>query len=103
MGNYRAFFDFYNPRNDMTRSLLTQYIEKVRMRYLVIECRTFGEKISLEILAETINDDEDELKILITEQGGILTDGFLYLKQSLPIFSQSDLLNKNKHALSLDG
>ena len=46
-----------------------------------------------------MNDDEDELKLLIAEQGGIMEDGVLFLKQSMPILSKSDLLNKNKHAV----
>ena len=42
LGNYRAFFDFYNKRDNICRQLLNIYIDKVRMRCLVMFSKTCG-------------------------------------------------------------
>jgi hypothetical protein len=62
LGNYRAFFDFYNnTRDEVCRKLLNIYIDKVRMRCLVMFSKTCGEKITFALLSETVGEDEDVL------------------------------------------
>ena len=41
LGNYRAFFDFYNQRDNVCRQLLNIYIDKVRMRCLLMFSKTW--------------------------------------------------------------
>ena len=49
-----------------------------------------------------MNDDEDELGLLVSEQGGTVRDGFLYLKESFEQLSKSEIINSKK-TLSIDG
>jgi hypothetical protein len=51
LGNYRAFFDYYNSRDQVCRQLLNLYADKVRMKCLVMFCKTGGEKITIAQLA----------------------------------------------------
>ena len=55
LGNYRGFFSFYgSTKDEVCRCLLNQYIDKVRIKCLLMVCRTFGEKIPIQILAQTM-------------------------------------------------
>ena len=51
VGNYRGFFDFVATRDAFSRRLLNLYMDKVRVKCLLMVCKTFGEKISLKSLA----------------------------------------------------
>ncbi len=58
IGNYHAFFTFYNDQRDMTcQKLMNHYIDKVRVKFLVMACKTFGPKISLKYLGTNCAED----------------------------------------------
>lgn len=80
MGNYKAFFNFYNSRDTLTRCLLNQYIDKIRASCIAMFSKTLGEKVSVDYFAEIINDDALLLEQMITSIGGIVRDGFFYCK-----------------------
>jgi hypothetical protein len=61
---------------------MNHYIDKVRIKFLVVACKTFGPKISLKFLAENSADDEDVLEVLAKEEGGVVSEGELLLKES---------------------
>ena len=42
LGNYRGIFDFYAQRDEVCRCLLNQYIDKIRIKCLLMVCKTFG-------------------------------------------------------------
>ncbi len=42
LGNYRAFFESYNQKDQISRQLLNIYIDKIRMRCLVMFSKTCG-------------------------------------------------------------
>lgn len=42
-------------------------MDKVRVKCLVMACKTFGQKISFKLLAENVGQDEDVLKVLAME------------------------------------
>jgi RNase P subunit RPR2 len=41
--------------------MLNIYIDKVRMKCLLMFCKTCGEKMTFELLGETVGEDEDVL------------------------------------------
>ena len=72
LGNYRAFFDFYNARDEISRKLLNIYIDKVRMRCLVMFSKTCGERITFNLLSDTVGEDEDVLEGLAVAEGAVV-------------------------------
>lgn len=42
LGNYAEFFQFYRSQDITTRSLIDQYIDKIRAMCLAMLCKTFG-------------------------------------------------------------
>ena len=92
LGNYRAFFDYYNSRDQVCRQLLNLYADKVRMKCLVMFCKTGGEKITLGQLAQTVGEDEDVLEALAVSEGAVMREGCLMLKESYDILSKSEFL-----------
>ena len=102
IGNYRAFFDFYNSHEDVCRFLLNQYVDRVRMKCILMVSKTFGEKIPLNVLAETISEDEDLLEVLIEKEGGVIRDGQFILKESSEALSKSQYLNIKKARVSFE-
>ena len=57
IGNYRAFFDFYNNLDQISRKLLNIYIDKMRMKCIVMFCKTCGQKISFKALSDFTGQD----------------------------------------------
>ena len=73
MGNYRAFFDFCNnTRDEVCRKLLNIYIDKVRMRCLLMFSKTCGERVTFSLLSETVGEDEDVLEGLAVGEGAVV-------------------------------
>lgn len=72
LGNYRAFFDFYNARDEISRKMLNIYIDKVRMRCLVMFSKTGGERMTFNLLSETVGEDEDVLEGLAVGEGAVM-------------------------------
>lgn len=96
VGNYRGFFDFMASRDIFTRRLLNLYIDKVRIKCLLMVCKTFGDKISMQSLADLLGEDEDVLEAIIREEKGVIDKGFLLLKPSYDIFINSEHLKTKK-------
>ena len=94
LGNYRGFFDFYGTRDQVCRSLLNQYIDRVRVKCLLMVCKTFGEKVPITTLAGILGEDEDLLEAIIRQEGGIIQGGNFMLKPSY------DKLLKSEHLAS---
>lgn len=57
LGNYRGFFDYYNKRDQVSRQLLNIYIDKIRVRCLLMFSKTCGERMTWQSLAETVGED----------------------------------------------
>lgn len=72
LGNYRAFFDFYNQRDEVCRKLLNIYIDKIRMKCMVMFCKVGGEKMTFKMLGETVGEDEDLLETLAVGEGAVV-------------------------------
>lgn len=72
LGNYRAFFDYLNSRDQISRQLINLYADRIRVKCLVAFCKTSGEKILLTQLANTVGEDEDVLEALIVSEGGVI-------------------------------
>lgn len=67
VGNYHAFFSFYNSQDETCQKLMNHYIDKVRIKFLVMACKTFGEKISFSYLGQNCAEDEDVLEAFAKE------------------------------------
>ncbi len=96
LGNYKAFFNYYNSRDQITRQLLNFYIDKVRMRCLVMISKTCGERISLSVLSETVGEDEDVIEALAVGEGAVIKEGCFMLKESYEQLCKSDFLVTKK-------
>lgn len=72
LGNYRAFFDFYNSRDELCRKLLNIYIDKIRMRCMLMFSKTCGQRMTFNLLGQTVGEDEDVLEALAVGQGAII-------------------------------
>ena len=59
-------------------------------------CKTFGEKISLPSLANTIGEDEDLLEAMILKEGGTIENGMFLLKPSYEKLIKSEHLASKK-------
>ena len=59
-------------------------------------CKTFGEKVPLTVLANTIGEDEDLLEAMILKEGGIIDKGNFLLKPSYEKLLKSEHLASKK-------
>lgn len=96
LGNYRGFFDFVYTRDSFTRRLLNLYIDKFRIKCLLMVCKTFGEKISVKSLGELLGEDEDVLEAIFKEEKAVVDKGYLILKPSIEKFKASQHLITKK-------
>lgn len=65
---------FYNLQEDKTcQKLMNHYIDKVRVKFLVMASKTFGPKLAFKILGENCAEDEDVLEALAREEGGVVS------------------------------
>lgn len=102
IGNYNAFFTFYNSQDETCQKLMNHYIDKVRVKFLVMACKTFGEKISFRLLGMNCAEDEDVLEALAKEEGAVVSEGCLLLKESYEKIKDSDYLQVKKVTSLLD-
>ena len=101
VGNYRGFFEFVATRDIFSRRLLNLYMDKVRVKCLLMVCKTFGEKISLKSLAELLGEDEDVIEAIVNEEKGIVEKGYLILKPSYENFLKSEHLKTRKVTVTM--
>ena len=102
IGNYNAFFTFYNSQDETCQKLMNHFIDKVRVKFLVMACKTFGEKIPFKLLGTNCAEDQDVLEALAKEEGATVEDGTLLLKESYDKLKNSDYLQVKKVTSLLD-
>jgi hypothetical protein len=97
VGNYRAFFDFYHRQGKFNKCLLDLYLSKMLVRFLLMICRTCGERIPISNLCSIVGSKSGPLlKELIEKEGAVVEGGALVLKPSFDILAKSEHLASKK-------
>lgn len=82
VGNYTAFFEYCGRQDRFISSLLELYLDKMMIKFLLMVCKTCGEKVPITSLCKLVGSDPSKLESIIRAENGIIQNGQLMLKSS---------------------
>lgn len=75
---------------------MDSYLDRIRIKCLVMVCKTFGEKVKFSQIGENIGEDQDILELLARGEGAKIDGEYLMLKDSLEPLRNSQILDVKK-------
>jgi hypothetical protein len=54
VGNYTGFFKFFSSQDRFVKCLLDLYVDKMLVKFLIMICRTCGEKVPIKCLSQFV-------------------------------------------------